>query len=201
MNKFEHRSRDSYNKKADDYENTADGRFTVKFKQALVSLIDVSNETVLLDIACGNGRLLNNFSKKATIKGLGIDISEKMIEQAKMLNPDMEFQLGSCEKLPFADSYCDIATVCASFHHFPNVNAFAREASRVVKKGGMLYIAEIYLPSFLRNICNPFIKFSKAGDVRFYSPNEIVELFERNGFDKTNIIIDGNIQIVVLQRL
>ena len=94
----------------------------------------------------------------------------------------------------------DIITVCAAFHHFPNIQKFAEEAERVMKKGGILYIAEVYLPTILRVICNPFLKFSRAGDVKFYSSNEIVSLFENNGFVKKDIEIDGKVQIVKLQR-
>ena len=49
-------------------------------------------------------------------------------------------------------------------------------------------------------MCNPFVKFSKAGDVKFYSPNEIVSLFEKNGFVKNGIEINGKVQIIKLQR-
>ena len=77
---------------------------------------------------------------------------------------------------------------------------FAKEAGRVIKKEGMLYIAEVHLPTFLRVICNPFVKFSRAGDVKFYSPNEIVSLFENNGFVASGVEIDGMVQIIKLQR-
>ena len=40
-------------------------------------------------------------------------------------------------------------TVSASFHHFPNVEKFAKEVNRVIKGGGRIYIAEIYLPHIL----------------------------------------------------
>ena len=63
-----------------------------------------------------------------------------------------------------------------------------------------IYIAEVYLSAFFRVICNPFIRFSKAGDVKFYSPNEIVSLFENNGFEKKSVVINGKVQLIVLQR-
>ncbi len=91
-------------------------------------------------------------------------------------------------------------TVCAAFHHFPNIQEFAKEAERVMKKEGILYIAEVYLHTILRVICNPFVKFSKAGDVKFYSSNEIVSLFKNNGFVKKSIKIKGKVQIIELQK-
>ena len=103
--------------------------------------------------------------------------------------------------MPFIESEkVDVMTVCAAFHHFPNVEKFAEEAKRVLKKDGMLYIAEVYLPAFFRVIFNPFVKFSKAGDVKFYSPNEIVSLFENNGFVRSGIEIIGKVQMIKMQK-
>lgn len=198
MNKFEQRSKDSYNKKAEKYDSTFDGKFTVKFKNMIFNNLNIPNNSNVVDIACGNGRLLKMLSSKGLFNGYGVDISEKMIEQAKMLNPSMNFYVAGCEKLPFEDNFIDLMTVSASFHHFPDVEKFAKEVNRVVKKGGRIYITEIYLPYILQVIFNPFVKFSKAGDVKFYSPKEIASLFEKNGFYTENIVIDGMIQLISL---
>lgn len=199
MNKYEQRSKLSYDKKAENYDSTFDGKFTVKFKEMIYNAVTIDSDDTVADIACGNGSMLHKMSEKAAFCGYGVDIYEKMIEQAKKLNPDMKFYVGGCDRLPFEKDEIDVMTVCAAFHHFPDVEKFAAEAGRVIKPSGMLYIAEVYLPAFLRVICNPFIKFSKAGDVRFYAPNEIVSLFENNGFAASGVEIDGRVQIVKLK--
>ncbi len=200
MNKYEQRSKLSYDKKAENYDSTFDGKFTAKFKDIMYKAVKINSDDTVADIACGNGSMLHKMSEKTDFCGYGVDISEKMIEQAKKLNPDMKFYVGGCDKLPFEKGEIAVMTVCAAFHHFPNVEKFAAEAGRVIKSNGMLYIAEVYLPAFLRVICNPFIKFSKAGDVRFYAPSEIVSLFENNGFAAGGVEIDGRVQIVKLKR-
>jgi ubiquinone/menaquinone biosynthesis C-methylase UbiE len=162
--------------------------------------VTINSDDTVADIACGNGSMLHKMAEKTDFCGYGVDISEKMIEQAKKLNPDMKFYVGGCDKLPFEKDKIDVMTVCAAFHHFPDVEKFTAEAGRVIKPSGMLYIAEVYLPAFLRVMCNPFVKFSKAGDVRFYAPNEIVSLFENNGFTASGVEIDGRVQIVKLKR-
>lgn len=200
MNKFEQRSKLSYDKKAGNYDSTFDGKFTIKFKEMMYKAVTINSDDTVADIACGNGSMLHKMAEKTDFCGYGVDISEKMIEQAKKLNPDMKFYVGGCDKLPFEKDEIDVITVCAAFHHFPDVEKFAGEAGRVIKPSGMLYIAEVYLPEFLRVICNPFVKFSKAGDVRFYAPNEIVSLFENNGFAASGVEIDGRVQIVKLKK-
>ena len=200
MNKFEQRSKKSYDKKAENYELTFDGKFTAKFKKMIYEAVTIAPDDTVVDVACGNGRLLHELAEKSPFCGYGVDISEKMIEQTKRLNPDMTFYVSGCDQLPFENGEIGVMTVSAAFHHFPNVQRFAQEAGRVIRIGGMLYIAEAYLPAILRVICNPFVKFSRAGDVKFYSPNEIVSLFENNGFVASGVEIDGMVQIIKLQR-
>lgn len=91
-------------------------------------------------------------------------------------------------------------TVSAAFHHFPDIEKFAAEAERTVRHGGMICIAEVYLPDVLRVICNPFVRLSRSGDVRFYSPKEIVSLFEARGFSEDSVLLDGMTQLVTLRR-
>lgn len=200
MNEFEQRSRNSYDKKAEKYDLTLDGKFTVKFKEIMCDSVNINENDAVADIACGNGRLLYNLAKKNSFLGYGIDISEKMVDEARKRNPDMKFYVSGCDDLPFKNDEIGVMTVCAAFHHFPNVQEFAKETARVIKEDGMLYIAEVYLPAILRVICNPFVRFSRAGDVKFYSPGEIVSLFENNGFVVKDVIIKGKVQMVILQR-
>lgn len=200
MNKYEQRSKISYDKKAKNYDSTFDGKFTVKFKELMIKSVSINPNDTVADIACGNGSLLHKLTEKNSFYGYGVDISEKMIEQAKILNPNMKFFVSGCDELPFDRGEIGVMTVCAAFHHFPDIHMFAKEAGRVIKKEGMLYIAEVHLPTFLRVICNPFVKFSRAGDVKFYSPKEIVSLFENNDFVIKDIEIDGRVQILKFQK-
>jgi len=202
MNKFNEKSRNSYNQKADNYDDTNDGRFTLKFKEMLLDKVSLAENDRVLDVACGNGLLLAMLNNKTSIKGFGVDISEQMIKNASTRNPSMEFHVAGCEKLPFEGDTMDVITVSSSYHHFPDVSAFGREASRVLKVGGKIYIAEIYLATPLRLLVNPFVPLSKAGDVRFYSPKGIIKNLSEHGFG--NAVVDFKeryIQLVVMEKL
>jgi ubiquinone/menaquinone biosynthesis C-methylase UbiE len=196
MKAFNEKSRDSYNGKANNYDNTFDGKFTDQFKRLLLEQMVLEGDISVLDVACGNGTFLKRLSNKYNIKGYGIDISEKMVQNAIKKCPDMIFKTSSCEQIPFEDEIFSVITVCASYHHFPDVVAFAREVNRILKPHGKLYIAEIYYPFIVRAICNPFVPLSKAGDVRFYSPKEIINNFKAYGFKEINVKISGHIQII-----
>lgn len=200
MKDYNEYSKIAYNGKADNYDNTPEGKFTKKFKDLLCKIMVLEKGINILDVACGNGTLLKMLSDKNEIHGYGIDISDKMVSNAKKNCRDMVFKVAGCEEIPFESDFFESMTVCASYHHFPDTDSFAREATRVLKKNGYLYIAEIYLPSIIRVLCNPFVKLSKEGDVKFYSPKEIVNSFEMHGFQCNNVVRRGNIQIVCMQK-
>jgi ubiquinone/menaquinone biosynthesis C-methylase UbiE len=201
MKTFEDKSRVTYNQLADNYDNTFEGKFTSDFKKLLLEEIIAETNHNILDVACGNASFLEMLSKKYNIAGYGIDISEKMVENAKKRCPDMTFEISSCEHTPFKDQMFDIITVCAAYHHFPDTRAFAKETSRILKPKGLLYIAEIYYPYIIRAILNPFVPLSKAGDVKFYSPGEIQSNFEEYGFEKVKYKRREHIQIIVLRKV
>lgn len=198
MRDFNARSKITYNKKADHYNDTPDGKFTQSFKDFLLGKMIFDDDDTVLDVGCGNGTLLNMLSQKKQIRGIGIDISEQMIKNAIIQNSEMVFKVAGCENIPLEDNSVDVISVSAAFHHFPDVHAFAKEASRVIKPAGNLYIAEVYLPPILRVICNPFVPFTNEGDVRFYSSKEIRQIFAACGFNCQNIFIKGHIQIIHL---
>lgn len=194
--RFERRSFRNYQQKADHYDDTFDGKYTLAFKQQLMETVRIPQGGRVLDVACGNGRLLEMLSKRHHFSGFGVDLSDRMVENAGRLNPSMVFRQAGADALPFEDASFDVITVCAAFHHFPDVASFAGEAGRVLKPGGMLYIAEVYYPSLLRMLCNPLIRLSPAGDVRLYSPEEILRVLANAGFQKDAQRIQERIQII-----
>lgn len=198
---FEEKSRESYNQKADNYDDTPEGRFTLKFKELLLDEIKVETNNSILDVACGNAAFLQMLANKYNFKGYGVDISERMIENAKKRCADMTFEISSCEHTPFKNEMFDVVTVCAAYHHFPDTRKFAMEMHRILKPGGFLYIAELYYPFILRAIFNPFIPLSKSGDVKIYSPREIQSNFEKYGFERMNLKKEEHIQIIELRRI
>ena len=195
MDKHERLSMSSYDKKAERYDSTFDGKFTYGFKELLLKAVDIPEGGKLLDVACGNGRFLKMLEEEQRFYGFGVDISENMVECAARMNPSMTFKRAGCDALPYEDGLFDAVTVCAAFHHFPDPAGFAREAFRVLKADGTLYIAEVYYPAAVRAILNPFVRLSRAGDVKFYSPVEIEGLLKGAGFARGRFTKEGHVQI------
>lgn len=194
---FEQKSREHFNREADDYDDSFDGRTTERYKILLLEEIRVEPHGSVLDVGCGNGRFLKQLSERCAIDGYGVDIAEKMVENARKNCPGMTFEVSGCECTPFPDVKFDIVTVCVALHHFPNLGAFAKEMNRVLKSGGRVYIADGRLPAVVRQIFNLFVPLSRSGDVKVYSLGKIRSAFEAHGFEMTEFKKKGVYPILV----
>lgn len=86
--------------------------FFIKF------LPNIGTGTHILDIWCGNGRLLNYLkSASSEFSYLWIDSSSGMIKEAKKEYPDYDFQVLSMTDIDKLDKKFDYIFLIASFHH------------------------------------------------------------------------------------
>ena len=197
MNKHERYSKQKYDSIANNYDTSADGRFTAKFKGKMAELADVSDGDSVLDVGCGNGKLLSEISRKADVKAYGIDVSPNMIEVCRQRYKGIDFKTASGERLSFDDDSFDLLTICCVLHHINNPGKFFEEARRVLKVGGALIVGDPWFPfgakQFAEHIVFPLLK---AGDNLLFSHKKLKALFIRNGFTITEIYKKGSVQII-----
>lgn len=96
----------------------------------------------VLDIGCGNGRLLNIFSDKL-IEYTGVDNAENQIKEAELNYPGRRFLLADARNLPFPAKVFDNVFLVAILHNVPSVEfrrKVLREARRVLKDNGFLFL-------------------------------------------------------------
>lgn len=192
MSKKTEESRIAYNKIAFEYDTSREGQYTRFHIKELSNTIDLHEGDIVLDVACGNGTLLGKLSKKAKIQANGIDVSENMIQVAKMRYPDMNFKAQPCYPLDWSDESIDIITVCCAFHHFDNPQGFVNECKRVLKKNGTVYIADPNYGALLRFFANKvWLPVSKSGDVKVYSSKELEAFFNNSGFKAVQVYKKG----------
>lgn len=96
----------------------------------------------VLDLGCGPGHV----GRYLGLRGLevhGVDISERMVDVARRLNPSLTFAQGDMRRLDLRDASAAAALAFYSIIHFSArelVDIF-REIRRVLKPGGLLALA------------------------------------------------------------
>lgn len=118
----------------------------------------------VLDLGCGNGRLLLFLKKFATY--LGIDQSENLIKFAKKQFPKQSFTVADMAHLPDLRKV-DAIFAIASFHHIPPKEHLSTLKSwrRLLNKGGYLFITNWnlhqskYLPFLIASMLVPTFGF------------------------------------------
>lgn len=108
----------------------------------------------VLDIGCGNGRNIGNMCEEYKMGGLGIDISEEALLQArekfikKLALPDLTFQKGEIgEPIALENESVDIALDMMTMHFLNDEKraAYVAEIARVVKPFGWMFLKTFIL--------------------------------------------------------
>lgn len=99
----------------------------------------------VLDVGCGDGALVRMMTRRgAHVVGLECNPKQLSKARAKAAVGDETYVEGVGEDLPFEESTMDAVVYFNSLHHVP-VAALAKalaEAARVIRPGGMVYVAE-----------------------------------------------------------
>ena len=118
------------------------------WRRATVAAVGLSGSEAILDVATGTGMLAREMQRRLGAGGkvLGIDFCEPMLRRAKGLADNIHPVLATAERLPFADSSLDGATVAFGLRNVPDMEMALREAARVVRPGGRVVCLEFSRP-------------------------------------------------------
>lgn len=121
--------------------------FTMVKADALLSLArrEIGDPAGLrmLDVGCGAGQT-DRFLTGRVGELHGVDVSEGLIEDARLLNPSVQYQSYDGGRLPYRDGEMDMAFAICVVHHVPPKDwfRFAEEMARVVRPGGVMVFFE-----------------------------------------------------------
>lgn len=178
---------------------------------AILSDIENNRYSSILDVWCGNGRLITELKKNNihTLSYLGVDASEWMIDEAKKLEPSEQFLVSSMPLLKEVpnDRTFDAIVLLASFHHLETIEE-RRTCLNTLKKflspNGSVYMTNWNLlgqEKYQKNHRWNGDFDIKIGEFsRYYHGFTIEELrvlFHETGWNiQKNIIFEGNRNIL-----
>ncbi len=112
--------------------------------ELLVEILNLDNATVI-DVGCGDGWLVRRLAKRGA-HVTGVEVSPKQMAMARAATPvsDEHYIQGLAEDLPVTSRSADIVIYFNSLHHIDGDGLMKalREAARVLRSGGILYVSE-----------------------------------------------------------
>jgi len=120
--------------------NTYEAAFataTRQFIPGLLATASVSAGQSVLDVACGPGFVgAAAADRGAAVRGL--DFSQSMLAVARRLHPEIAFDEGDAEVLPYPDGAFDAVISNFGLHHVPRPVQALRQAHRILRSGGSM---------------------------------------------------------------
>lgn len=135
----------SYDRLADEYARRLFNELHQKpLDRELLSrfVVEVRNRGEVCDMGCGPGQVAR-YLCDAGASVVGLDLSPRMLEQARRLNPDVRFREGDMTALDFANG---VLAGIAAFYAIVNIpkeslTLVFKEMLRVLQPGGLLLLA------------------------------------------------------------
>jgi len=115
----------------------------------------ISDEGCILDFGCGYGRVLGELYKEGYDKLIGLDFSPAMITAARAQYPEIAFEQIESLTIPLPDASVDgilLFSVLTCIPTDEGQRELLREVNRVLNRGGLLYISDLWLQTDERNL-------------------------------------------------
>jgi ubiquinone/menaquinone biosynthesis C-methylase UbiE len=116
----------------------------------VLRLLDPQPAARVCDVATGPGHTAAAVAPRVR-DVVAMDLSLGMIQEARRRVAErglsnVEFLLADAERMPFRDGAFDAVTCRVAPHHFPDVQAFARETARILVRGGVFVLEDSCSP-------------------------------------------------------
>ena len=151
------------------------------FNQRLVTSIDlasIKDNSVILDIGCFEGYLLNLIrTRNSSCKLYGIDQNKADFKQID----NCEFRIADAQNLPFDDSFFNAVFILDVLEHIQEYEKVINEIHRVLKPNGLCIISGP-TESWFYKICRLLYRHKWIAPAHLYTIYDLEKGYERNNF-------------------
>lgn len=178
-------------------------------KTQCIKLLNIKNDDKVLDLCCGTGdltRIIKNYTSEVT----GIDFSENMLKIAKKKDVHVNYICADITNLPFSNQSFDFVTAGFGLRNVENLEKVLTEIHRTLKSGGIFLHLDFGEKNVLSKCFDKFVltfigflkpyEYLIKSKQDFYSPSELIKIFEQSGFKllKRKDFICGAISVQIL---
>ncbi len=166
----------------DGYKAGECGKYSNVYEQqgrlaAILSLIDLSTMTLVLDMGCGTGWLTRQYANLTHGQAIGIDFSVESVNAAYSKAKEagiynVKFIAMDAEELQFGDDSFDCIICSEVIEHLLNPQKALEEMARVVKPDGVVVITtpnpwncNMVIGTIIREVRNTKGKWSAKGQI------------------------------------
>ena len=109
--------------------------------EAAIKIQDVKEKASVLDVGCGTG-LLFDYISNSSERIIGLDLSKKMLLQAKKIQQDkkVQFILADADNMPLKKGVFSHVFLVTITQNMPDPVMTLREVKRVTKKDGVIVV-------------------------------------------------------------
>jgi len=153
----------------------------------LIGLLHPSTGHTLIDISCGQGRLIA-LAQQQGLNAIGIDFSIFGVRKGNEDSPSSGWVVGDGEYLPLEDMCADYVTHIGSLEHYYRPEYGAREITRILKPSGK---ACILLPNAFGLLGN-ILHVCSTGDI--FDDGQPLQRYGTRRY-WGNLLIEGGLQV------
>jgi len=176
------RVRDYFEQVSSEWDSMRKALYGDEVRDAIVSAASIGPGDIVLDVGAGTG-FLTEAASKAAGKVIALDMSKSMTDEAisKLAGRNVEFKIGSVERIPLGDSSVDAAIGNMFLHHCPDPEKAVREMSRVLRPGGRIVFAD------MQEHEHEWLRTEKADLWLGFSKARIGELLQKAGIAEVKV--------------
>jgi ubiquinone/menaquinone biosynthesis C-methylase UbiE len=180
----EKESKEYFDKVANEWDSMQKSFFSDLSRKKAFEIANIKKGDLIADIGAGTGYITEGLINKG-VSVIAVDQSILMLKEMQNKFSEYDFiryRVGESEHLPIEDSEVDFAFANMYLHHVDNPEKSIKEMSRIIKKGGKLFIMDMDEHAF------EFLRIEQYDKWLGFKRADIKQWFELAGLK--NVVVD-----------